>query len=490
MDLSRFCSGHLIARYAIKENGQPVESLQLDTNGSVRMNKPFLILPVENQVRELDAKLLLACLAAQDGYRSIIGFKSQIDARLGRFPPSIYFAKSLTDRNLKVFRILRKLGHFIIAWDEEALVHYPPEIYYARRLGMDALGFMDFIIAWGEANRNLLEGCPKFRAHDKIRVLGNPRVDLLRPELSDYFNDQVESLRAQHGDFILINTNFGSINCYDDNFNLFRWKNGELVQGRGSMRMPIEYAKGLFHYRTQIFKEFRKIIPEIAASFPGNKIIVRPHPAEDHAAWREHLSSVPNVAVVQEGNVIPWLRACKCLIHNGCTTAIEGFILGTKIISFVPIEDERYEFALPNRFGLRASDAGAVVGAVREIDTLASPDEALNARLLAESICSLDGKLSSERILEFIKTANWSFCSNSVGERLVGKFEAEFRMLKKRVKRWTDITRDYQGFTRHRFPKLTVAELQDRLERLNSALGRTGNVRVKHREEDIFEVYS
>lgn len=57
-------------------------------------------------------------------------------------------------------------------------------------------------------------------------------------------------------------------------------------------------------------------------------------------------------------------------------------------------------------------------------------------------------------------------------------------------RRWTDITRDYQGFTRHRFPKLAVAELQDRLDRLTSALGRTGNVRVKHREEDIFEVYS
>jgi surface carbohydrate biosynthesis protein len=101
------------------------------------MNKPLLILPVENQVRELDAKLLLACIAVEYGYRSIIGFKSRIDSRLGRFAPGIYFAKSLTNRNVKVFRTLRKLGHSIVAWDEESLVHYPPEIYYARRLGMD-----------------------------------------------------------------------------------------------------------------------------------------------------------------------------------------------------------------------------------------------------------------------------------------------------------------------------------------------------------------
>ena len=35
--------------------------------------KPALLVPVENQVRELDAKLLLACVAARRGLPSIIG---------------------------------------------------------------------------------------------------------------------------------------------------------------------------------------------------------------------------------------------------------------------------------------------------------------------------------------------------------------------------------------------------------------------------------
>lgn len=454
------------------------------------MNKPYLILPIENQVRELDAKLLLAFLAAERGYRSIIGFKSRIDMRLGRFPRSIYFAKSLTDRNLKVFRILRNLGHVIVAWDEEALVHYPPEIYYARRLGMNAMELLNFIIAWGDANRTLLEGCPDFGGHSKVRILGNPRVDLLRAEMVHFFDDRVESLRRQHGDFILINTNFGSINCFDDNFNLFRRKNGELVRGRGSMRMPTEYAEGLFHYRTQIFEDFRKIVPQIAAAFPDNKIILRPHPAEDHAVWRECLAAAPNAAVVQEGNVIPWLRACKCLIHNGCTTAIEGFVLGTKIISYVPIEDERYEFALPNKFGRRARDLSAVVEGIRDIDGRTHMEETANAELLAKSICSLDGSFSSERILDFIEDEDLCKHPRSTGARLAGKFEAEFKMIKRRVKQWIDITRDYQGFKRHRFPELDAAELRSRLDRMAMALTRPANVRVRQRDEDIFEIFS
>ena len=31
---------------------------------------------------------------------------------------------------------------------------------------------------------------------------------MLRPELRDYFEHEVDKLRKQHGDFILINTNF------------------------------------------------------------------------------------------------------------------------------------------------------------------------------------------------------------------------------------------------------------------------------------------
>ncbi|MCD6150189.1 MAG: hypothetical protein J7J70_00820, partial [Deltaproteobacteria bacterium] len=69
-----------------------------------------LIIPVENQVRELDAKLLLACIAARHGFSVIIGSRLEISFRIGAFPPSIYLAKSMTARSLKMFRIMRDLG--------------------------------------------------------------------------------------------------------------------------------------------------------------------------------------------------------------------------------------------------------------------------------------------------------------------------------------------------------------------------------------------
>jgi hypothetical protein len=35
----------------------------------------------------------------------------------------------MTERNLKMFQIMRRIGHAILTWDEEALIHLPPEIY-------------------------------------------------------------------------------------------------------------------------------------------------------------------------------------------------------------------------------------------------------------------------------------------------------------------------------------------------------------------------
>ena len=85
----------------------------------------LLLIPVENQVRELDPKLLLACIAARRGFTSAIGSRLQLDFHIASFPRGLYLSKSFTVRSIKMFKILRKLGHEIFAWDEEALVQCP-----------------------------------------------------------------------------------------------------------------------------------------------------------------------------------------------------------------------------------------------------------------------------------------------------------------------------------------------------------------------------
>ena len=92
--------------------------------------KATLLMPVENQVRELDSKLLLACVAARRGFPCIIGSRREMHFHISSFPPGIYLSKSMTAASDLMFQIMRNLGHEIVAWDEEALVHLPPETYF------------------------------------------------------------------------------------------------------------------------------------------------------------------------------------------------------------------------------------------------------------------------------------------------------------------------------------------------------------------------
>ena len=185
-------------------------------------SKVPLIIPVENQVRELDPKLLLACIAARRGFPSVIGSHREIDFRIASFPRSQYLCKSFTVSNLKMFRIIHKLGHQIVSWDEEALVHLPSEMYYSRRLSPLTMKYLSHLFAWGEDNAELWRQYPELPAGLPIHITGNPRNDMLRTEMRAFYKREVEEIRNLYGEFILVNTNFNHVNSFSPVQNLFQ----------------------------------------------------------------------------------------------------------------------------------------------------------------------------------------------------------------------------------------------------------------------------
>ena len=116
------------------------------------MTVSTLILPVENQVRELDAKLLLASVAAERGFPVVLGSRAFVHYKVGSIPRGVYLAKSMRRLSNRMFRILRQLGHEIVAWDEEGLVRFAGDEYYQRRLSPEAVGAVSHLMGWGEDN--------------------------------------------------------------------------------------------------------------------------------------------------------------------------------------------------------------------------------------------------------------------------------------------------------------------------------------------------
>ena len=107
-----------------------IEALNGGLVSGMTRQKMRLLIPIENQVPELDPKLLLACIAAERGFSSVIGSRREMEFNIDAFARSIYLSKSMTVRSLLFFRDAQRFDIEIVTWDEEALVHLPAETYF------------------------------------------------------------------------------------------------------------------------------------------------------------------------------------------------------------------------------------------------------------------------------------------------------------------------------------------------------------------------
>ena len=429
-----------------------------------------ILLPIENQVRELDAKLLLACTAAQRGYSAIIGWKSDIEQGIYRFQSgSLYLAKSFAPVNMKMLRILKELGHYVIAWDEEGMVHYPPDVYFGRRFSGDILPYVDRIIAWGEDYSQLLH-LYQSPFPLPIHILGNPRGDLLRAEMRPLFDEMVKSLTAQYGNYILLNTNFPSVNSFDPSLNTC-YEDRDAPQGlglgRGSHGMPEDFARGRFAHLKQILEKFKELLPYLADTYPKHTIIVRPHPSENHDVWQQVAKRYSNVVVKSSGNVLPWILGSSLLIHNGCTTAVEAFAMSKPAISYEPYQNDRYDNHLPTDLSDSCESYDQLKTCIDAYLENPTPQHtSTQQEQLTKFLASMDGPLASERIVDLIDSMHKDGLLSPTNHesRIRPLGQAVVRHAKKKFKRMTGKLRYSKAFQEQRFPDLNHTELEQKVQ--------------------------
>jgi surface carbohydrate biosynthesis protein len=460
----------------------------------VRMNsKPSLIIPVENQVREFDSKLLLSCVAAERNFESFLGYRTELDYCIGTLPRSTYLCKSMTRKSRMVFRLLRQLGHEINVWDEEALVYLSDDHYFARRLTPQTLKLVSSLFAWGQDNEEVFRRYPHFDG-TPIHVTGNPRIDLLRPELRGYFDEDVEKLRNRIGSFVLVNTNFSMVNGFVDSLNLFRrtTQPGEEPElGAPAIGTSREFAAGYAKHKSATFKAFVEMLPAICDLLPEHTIVVRPHPSESPTPWLEAADGHANLRIEHEGNVIPWLLAADALIHNGSTTAVEAHILGLPAIAYRPVENEPFDFALPNALSYESRNEEELCGTLRDVlFAQRGPSPIRTSRPFEEHVAGLSGALASDRIVDVLggsEGVHKGLPKPPLSKLLLAQLKVRLRELRKRQNSDPDHhhNRAYQD---HRFPKITVEEVEARITRLGRALNRFSSVRVHRVGDYIFRI--
>lgn len=460
-------------------------------------DRPALIIPVESQVREMDAKLLLACCAAERGYEVVIGSRAYVHFAMASVPRGIYIAKSMRGMSALMFRLIRDLGHGIVAWEEEALVHPPPEVFYPLRLSPKTVAYASHLFAWGEENRELMSGYPHLPKGLRMPVTGNPRGDMLRPELRGFFAEEVRALRDEFGEFVIINTNFTDVNPYLPGLGLFvpsKDPSRPARMGQAGRGMPRPFAEGLRVHKQAILDDFLEMMPALEAALPGVTLVLRPHPSEHHGIYHELARRCSRVRVTHRGNVLPWLLASRALIHNGCTTAVEAYALDVPSLAYLKTFNPTYDLdfqGLPNRLSQQCRSLDELTGALQGILRGEAPAHtAERDELMNHFVSARSGALASERILDVLDADFGPGATRARVSRLKRWGAAGLTHLKTALTKANMHRpgRNRAAYHDHRFPRLEVSDVEQRVRRLGRALGRFDGVRVSARGEHLFDI--
>ncbi|MDX2479013.1 MAG: hypothetical protein QNK24_01600 [Desulfuromusa sp.] len=447
-----------------------------------------IIMPVENQVREMDAKILLSCVAAERGYPVLIGSRAYIHFKTASVPRGVYMAKSMKTRSDRMFKILNQTGHDILAWDEEGLLREPDAIYHRWRLSAVALKHVACLTTWGEDNARALRAFSGY-SNAPIKVTGNPRIDLLRPELREFYRPEAETIKQRYGNFILVNTNFSKVNHYYSEL-------GELKQAAEGKKTgkidPFDAGKG--RHKITIFEHFKKMLPALCDAFADHTVVLRPHPSESHQTWMEIARDHDNLIITNEGNVHPWLMAAKIVVANGCTTLVESAILGTPGVNFEPVTVDEYDFPITRDVSRRVFTLTELLSTVRKIvdGPLGPLDYQVRKAAMEPHIAALEGRLAADRMIDVLDEAGYRDkrpASPPWTDRLSGWYQTHRRTIEKRINMRKPGHRNNIALHDHRFPGITTEEIQAIINRYSLLLDRFQDLKVKKHSRHLFWIY-
>jgi surface carbohydrate biosynthesis protein len=445
----------------------------------------WLFLPIEVKVRELDANALLAFEAAERGWGVLVGGPGLSTS--DRLPKGLLIRKKITPGYARVaIEHARARGWKVASWCEEGLVYASAEVYGRRKVDVEAYRLLDRYFAWGQQQANdMVEtmGCPP----ETMAVTGHPRVDLLREDRRGLFSARADEIRARYGSFILINTKFPQSNNaggVDIERQLTKWR------GKGKVRSAESEAdeRRRFAFQAAVFPRFMELVESLSRRFPATRIVIRPHPSENHQPWHDRAADLPNVAVVFEGGVVEWLLAADVCVHNNCTTAVESYVLGKPAVAYRPIRDEQAEYFLPNALSIPASTLDEVSALVEQAldgrPVEAGTDRAERAVIASRYMANLEGPTACDRILDDLDRIDVPVASlpDTRGVRIQRWLGA--------LRGWNESDRRRRAAKRERFPPIVPGELEARLHAARECAARFSDVRIRALEGGVHCVYA
>lgn len=443
-----------------------------------------LFIPIETKVREFHGKLLFALISAEKGFEVILGHQGELHENIGRLGKGIYVDKSISDTKAEWFRRCRSFGNIMCSWDEEGLVFFNEQMYQQFRVCDEVLRQVRLFFAWGEVEANALKSKVPDVA-DRVRITGNPRFDLLRPEFRPFYADTVNQLRQQYGRILLVNTNFAFAN-------FFLGPEGakKVFNAYQSAEDPYFFT-GWAEAQDNAYQAFLEIIPHFSRRYAEHTIIIRPHPVENFDPWYRFARDFPNVVVNAAGNVHEWILAADAVVHFNCTTGIEAFYLGVPSIAYRKMKSSAFVQPLPNALSIEAFHVDEVLGILDEIMEMKGRypkliDEKNRLAVAEMNISGMSGPLASEHIADCLSDidCNQQFAPEA-SEPTIPLLKQAWRRILKIVRRPDQ--RDI-AYALHKFPGLDLDEVKGCVDKLHAITGRFKTVKVMRVKKNCFRI--
>jgi len=239
-------------------------------------------------------------------------------------------------------------------------------------------------------------------------------------------------------------------------------------------------------HRKKTLDGFFDALPKMAKKFPKTTFILRPHPAESEEAWHKACAKASNIVIVKKGSVIPWLMAARALVHNGCTTGIEYFLLGKSSIAYMPMGERSDESPLPNGVSHHAADEkklGALIQ--KSLKGTLKPSRAHSA-LMNRYLSAQTKALSSERVIDYCDKL---LSQHTPARKLSWSYLATYLYcFLRQIHRSTSFGDPAREYIKTVFPKTELEDVKSRALEICTHLDLEHTISVSECAHNIFEI--
>ena len=280
----------------------------------------LVVLPIHIWDRELDSRILLAALLANDGNIVVMGHEYNI-APLYTKTENIFhygagrpiYNKLRTDEWYQ--SIIERNGFNGLVCEEG--LNDIDKTYQLLYCGIDkkSIKTTSKVYSWTTKDRDLMmsqyNGNLKEELIEKTCIAGNARIELNGTLGHNYYKEKTASINNLFGDYVLISDNFGGIERWGSNMSYKADKDlDERCDKVEAAKMKKEIENRIILTKAARIN-FCKVINSLVEMNPSIPFLFRPHPVVNPKFWYDNLVQTRNLHIIYKDS-----KKCRSKIRS------------------------------------------------------------------------------------------------------------------------------------------------------------------------------